>query len=221
MTNTSLSDREINSDTLANEDVDLDATADEELDLDAMTDEELEAYYTQLIMGRKVDYYDIVQKRRKAAKGVIVRYGDYVQTPAALLKLLAVFAVFDAADNFIPGDCIEKLRELAMGAASKLQAAAAEALQDAARTALRHVALDKNCTTYWRETAADAIRDYDEETANMADALIRAVPIAKVPPAVTVAGIAETVNGAAEALDQALETLAPDADEVLQDGMEL
>lgn len=221
MTNTSLSDREINSDTLANEGVDLDATADEELDLDAMTDEELEAYYTQLIMERKVDYYNIVQKRRKAAKGVIVRYGDYVQTPAALLKLLAVFAVFDAADNFIPGDCIEKLRDLAVGAATKLQADAAEALQDAARKALRHVALDKNFTTYWRETAADAIRDYDEETANMADALIRAVPIAKVPPAVTVAGIAKTVNGAAEDLDQALETLAPDADEVLQDGMEL
>ena len=221
MTNTSLSDRELNSDTLANEGVDLDTTADEELDLDAMTDEELEAYYTQLIMERKVDYYDIVQKRRKAAKGVIVRYGDYVRTPAALLNLLAVFAVFDAADNFIPGDCIEKLRDLAVGAASKLQSAAAEALQDAARTALRHVALDKNFTTYWRETAADAIRDYDEETANMADALIRAVPIAKVPPAVTVAGIAETVNGAAEALDQALETLAPDADEVLQDGIEL
>ena len=200
----------------------------EELDPESMSDEELEDYYTQLIIDRKADYFEIVRKRRKAAKGVIIRYGDYIQTPSALLALLAAFAIFDAADNFIPGDCLEKLRDLAVDAAGKIAELAkdgllrlahadASKLQEAARSALRSVALNKSFTDYWREMAVDMIREYDEETANMAEAILRAIPIAEVPQGIVPAeaeGIIEGVGGVpAEAGDE--------AGEVFEDPLEL
>ena len=200
----------------------------EELDPENMSEEELEAYYTQLIIDRKADYFEIVRKRRKAAKGVIIRYGDYIQTPSALLALLAAFAIFDAADNFIPGDCLEKLRDLAVDAAGKIAELAkdgllrlahadASKLQEATRSALRSVALNKSFTDYWREMAVDMIREYDEETANMAEAILRAIPIAEVPQGIVPAeaeGIIEGVGGVpAEAGDE--------AGEVFEDPLEL
>ena len=204
----------------------------EELDPENMSDEELEAYYTQLIIDRKADYLEIVRKRREAAKGVIVRYGDYIQTPSALLALLAAFAVFDAADNFIPGDCLEKLRELAADAAGKLAEltkdgllrlahADASKLQEAARSALRSVALNKSFTDYWREMAVDMIREYDEETANMVEAILRAIPIAKAPAGIILAERGDEAEDILEGVGDVPAAAGDEAGEVFEDPLEL
>ena len=214
------------------EELDPENMSDEELDPENMSDEELEAYYAQLIIDRKADYFEIVRKRRKAAKGVIVRYGDYIQTPSALLALLAAFAVFDAADNFIPGDCLEKLRELAVDAADKiakltkdgllrLAHADASKLQEAARSALRSVALNKSFTDYWREMAVDMIREYDEETANMAEAILRAIPIAEVPQGIVPAEASDEAEDILEGVGGVPAEAGDEAGEVFEDPLAL